>query len=215
MCLCRVKCCNLAVSAILVMPPLSRGKKEEEVFSHWRPTHCKSVPPAPPVCWYACFYWSVCIWCHHHRATSWRSIPIVVHLSPFGVCSSCPALAAAYVKVSMQERERHALVRCWWGHWLVNCVQGTSTQPIPLVELCGLFLPLGPSLLPPLWAFLWGRPPTLLAHMVSAREAWIQGFVDWLSFYLCGPGLSIFDGLVKDIWFVANDRLCTWWMYSA
>ncbi len=45
MCLCRVKCCNLAVSAILVMPPLR--KKEEEVFSHWRPTHCKSVPPAP------------------------------------------------------------------------------------------------------------------------------------------------------------------------
>lgn len=176
-------------NAVVLLPVPSwschHGVKEtkvEEVFSHWCPTHCKSVPPAPPVCWYACFYWSVCVWCHHHRATSWRSIPIVVHLSSFGVCSSCPALAAACVKVSVQERERHALVRCWWGHWLVNCVQGTSTQPIPLVELCGLFLPLGPSLLPPLWAFLWGRPPTLLAHMVSAREAWIQGFVDWLSF---------------------------------
>lgn len=97
------------------------------------------------------------------------------HPSPFGAAAPVTLCESA---CESERARKETLVRCWWGHWLVNCVQGTSTQPIPLVELCGLLLPLGPPLLPPLWEFLWGRPPTLPAHMVSVWEAWIQGFVD-------------------------------------
>lgn len=159
--ICMFLSCDIElVPSILVMPSMESGN----IF-HWYPAHWKHVPPA--LLW-TCFYQSVCVY-HRGKACprSYMCPPISIRALQLLSCFS-------------------RTERSWRGLWLVNCVQGTSTQPIPLVELCGPLLPLGQPLLPLLWAFLWGRPPTLPAHMVSLQGGCHPGLCwFWLSF-LCG-----------------------------
>lgn len=130
MCLSHVKCCHFAVHAVLIMPPWSYGIKRKGNISSLVSHSLQTCPTSSSFLWTCMLLLfslclmapSLCILAEKHAHSRTHD-----HPSPFRACSSCHALAAACVKVSVRERELLSDVD-EATDWLIVCREHPRSQ---------------------------------------------------------------------------------------